>query len=197
MATTRRDRRQHDRNQRTGVLLGVAAVLIGALLVYQVFLKSDDGPATASAPAASSAAAAGSGASGTTTTTVPQEPTLPNGSFEELSLRDPFEPVGTFTPVTTPTTSTTTTPSGSIPTTPTTSPAQNPSGAVEIELLDVTNVNGTLTARVAVGGSQYTVTAGQQFADNYRLVQFTSDTCADFTHGDATFPLCAGQQSNK
>ncbi len=199
MAHTRRDRRRRGRQNRTRIVLTGVAVVIGALLVYQLMFRPDDGPKTAatSVPAVSAQSGAGS-----TTTTVPQEPSLPNSSFEELSVRDPFAPVGSSTDsgtVTVDTTPPTTaaTSSGTISTTPTTSPAQNPSGAQEISVLDVYQVNGVTTARVQVGGSQYTVVAGQTFATDYKLVQFTDAKCADFVHGSATFNLCAGEQSNK
>lgn len=198
MATTRRDRRRRGRKQRTRSVLTVVAVLLGALLMYQLAFRGDDGPKVATSPTPAVDAAPGS----TTTTTVPQEPSLPNSSFEELSVRDPFAPVGSSTDsgsatvdTTPPTTAATS--SGTISTTPTTSPAQNPSGAQEISVLDVYQVNGVTTARVQVGGSQYTVVAGQTFATDYKLVQFTDAKCADFVHGSATFNLCAGEQSNK
>jgi hypothetical protein len=203
MAETRRDRRAktrgpgNSRSSRSGVLLGIAGALIAALLVYQVFLKGDDTPTAAPAGRPAVAAVAGDG---TTTTTVPLEPELPNGSFDELSLRDPFEPVGQIsdggetTPTTPPDTTDDTT--DTIPTTPTTSPAQNPAASTEVALLDVTNVNGVLTARVRVGGAEYTVVAGQTFGpeNNYVLVTFTSDSCANFTYADSPFSLCTGEQ---
>lgn len=195
MATTRADRRRRGRQQRTRTVLTVIAVLLGALTVYQLMFRGDDGPKSATATVPAVSASGGD----TTTTTVPQEPSLPNSSFEELSVRDPFEPVGSsgsYDPVDT-TTTTAATSSETISTTPTTSPAQNPSGSQEISVLDVYQVNGVTTARVRVGGSDYTVVAGQTFATDYKLVQFTDAKCADFVHGSATFNLCAGEQSNK
>jgi hypothetical protein len=198
MGDSRRDRRTNARSSRTGILLGIAGALIAALLVYQVFLKGDDTPAAA--PATRPAVATSPAGDGTSTTTAPLEPELPNGSFDELSLRDPFEPVGTVSDGgdTTETTTTTTGTTDTLPTTPTTSPEQNPGGTTEVALLDVTNVNGVLTARVRVGSSgEYTVIAGQQFAGNYKLIAFTSDTCADFTYADSPFSLCTGEQVMK
>lgn len=201
--STRRDRRDRRNRrgrtkQRSSVILGVAAALVGALLVYQVFLR-DDGKTSVAAPP-NPVAAASDPAAGTTTTTAPLEPTLPNGSFDELSLRDPFEPIGQ---VSTGGTSTVTTPptttSGSISTTPTTSPAQNPGGVSEVTMLDiyVDPATGAQTARVQVGTSVYTVTEGQQFAGNYQLVRFKSSTCAELTYASAGFTLCTGQQTLK
>jgi cytoskeletal protein RodZ len=196
MASSRRARRHRGRKQRTRSLLTVVAVLLGALLMYQLVFRSDgSNTATSPLPAASSSA------NDTTTTTVPQEPSLPNSSFEELSVRDPFQPVVTTDSGSTGTVETTTTTastsSATISTTPTTSPTQNPAPAQEISLLDVYTVNGVTTARVRVGGSDYTVVAGQTFATDYKLVQFTDTKCADFVHGSYTFNLCAGEQSNK
>jgi hypothetical protein len=211
MADTRRARRLQNRRQRTlrgsssaktsrtGVLLGVAGALIAALLVYQVFLKSDDTPVATGSPTPAAAVAP----EGATTTTVPLEPELPNGSFDELSVRDPFEPVGQISsddgsdvPDTTPDTVPDTTPD-SIPTTPTTSPLQNPTSSTEVALLDVTVVNGVMTARVRVGTAEYPdIAAGQTFgpSSNYVLVAFTSDSCANFTYADSPFSLCVGEQ---
>ena len=199
MADSRRDRRKRSKSgasSRSGILLGIAGALIASLLVYQVFLKGDDTPVASSAKPAVSAVPGGSG---TTTTTVPLEPELPNGSFDELTLRDPFEPIGQVSsggggvPDTTTTTSPDTT--GTIPTTPTTSPAQNPATGTQVALLDVTDLGGgVLQARVRVDGTEYSVQAGQQFAVNYKLIEFTSPTCANFTYADSSFNLCTGEQ---
>ena len=50
-----------------------------------------------------------------------------------------------------------------------------------------------------VSGAEYTVVAGQTFgpANNYKLVAFTSDTCANFTYADSPFSLCTGEQVMK
>ena len=177
---------------RTGIMLGVAGALIAALLVYQVFLRDDSTTPSASGPGSPALV------TGSTTTTAPLEPSLPNGSFEELSLRDPFEEPGggggtTVTTTTTrPPTSTAT-----VFTTTTTNPAQNNPSApakTDFALEDVYQLNGVSTARVRVGGASFTVTAGQVFANNYQLVAFTSATCADFRYADSPFNLCVGEQ---
>jgi hypothetical protein len=212
MADTRRARRLQSRRQRTlrgsssakssrtGILLGVAGALIAALLVYQVFMKSDDTPVATGTPAPAAAVAP----EGMTTTTVPLEPELPNGSFDELSLRDPFEPQvstgsgssggTTDVPDVPDTTPPDTTP---IPTTPTTTPAQNPGSTTEVALIDITDVNGVLTARVRVGSTEYPdVVAGGVFgpSSNYVLVSFDGTSCANFTYADSPFKLCVGEQ---
>ena len=193
MAANRRSRREESK-PRTGVLVGIAGAALAALLVYQVFVRSDDTQPTASSgsPAA--------GVATSTTTLVPQEPTLPNGSFDELSLRDPFEPPfgsgddGGGTP--TSSTSSTTIP-GTIPTTPTTSPAQNPAPKTDIALEDIIEANGVSTARIRVGGDEYSVLEGQVFAINYKLVAFTSATCVTLQYADSPFSLCEGEQVYK
>jgi hypothetical protein len=194
-----------EHRNKTGILLGVAGALIAALLVYQVFLKGGD-DTTSSTSSAPPAAGAPAPAGATTTTTVPLQPELPNGSFDELSLRDPFEPVGGITPDggttvdTTPVDTTpATAPSDTLPTTVTTSPEQNPAPTTEVALLDITVVNGQNTARVRVGTVEYTVVQGQTFgpASNYVLTQFTSPTCATFTYADSPFTLCTGEQIRK
>jgi len=200
----RRSRGQSSERNKTGILLGVAGALIAALLVYQVFLKGgDDTASTTSSSPPPAAAGAGS-----TTTTVPLQPELPNGSFDELSVRDPFEPVGGVSSgsgdtggegTTVDTTPVVTTPSDTLPTTATTSPAQNPAATTEVALLDITVVNGQNTARVRVGTAEYTVVQGQTFgpASNYVLTAFTSATCATFTYADSPFTLCTGEQVRK
>lgn len=194
MARSRRSQQQHRKN-RPGVLLGVAGAVIAALLVYQVFLRSDSStPRAAGGGAATAAQVAG----GSTTTTAPLEPSLPNGSFDELSLRDPFEQPGGGGGSTSPTssTSTTTTP-GTVSTTTTTNPAQNNPGTsakTDVSLDDIVQANGVSTARIRVGGASYTVIAGQVFAQNYKLVAFTSATCANFEFADSPFNLCVGEQ---
>ena len=202
MSNSRRDRREEN-HQRTGVAIGIAGALIASLLVYQVFLRSDD----TAAPTAATGAASGVSidgrvaAAGSTTTTVPLEPTLANGSFDELSLRDPFEPPIRNTPsgTTTPTTraTPTTTSSSTFSTTPTTSPQQNPAPTTDVALLDVYSDNGVQTARIRVGGTEYTAVAGGTFAVNYKLVSFASEKCVNLTYADSPFSLCQGEQVTK
>ncbi len=194
MARSRRSRRQQTQN-RTGVLIGLAGALIAALLVYQVFLRDD--PSTPRA-VGNGGATAGEVVGGSTTTTAPLEPSLPNGSFDELSLRDPFEEPGGGGGTTSSTSSTsTTTIPGTVTTTTTTNPAQNDPGTpakTDVSLDDIFQANGVSTARIRVGGASYTVIAGQAFAQNYKLVAFTSATCADFEFADSSFNLCVGEQ---
>ena len=201
MSSSRRSRREEN-HQRTGVAIGLAGVLIAALLVYQVFLRSDDNATpTAAARGASGVSIDGRVAAGSTTTTVPLEPTLANGSFDELSLRDPFDPPIRNTPNggTTPTTRSTptTTSSSTFPTTPTTSPQQNPAPTTDVALLDVYSDNGVQTARIRVGGTEYTAVAGGTFATNYKLVSFASDKCVNLSYADSPFSLCQGEQVTK
>jgi hypothetical protein len=167
------------------------------LLVYQVFVRSDD-----TTPQSVGVVPTGS-AGGTTTTTAPPQPVLPNGSFEELSVRDPFQapteltPSGGTTPETTPPT-TTPADSGTISTTPTTTPAQNPAATTDVALLDVfVGPDGAQTARIRVGGVEYTVVAGEVFATNYKLISFSSATCVNLTYADSPFSLCQGEQVTK
>lgn len=201
MAESRRNRRQQSQS-RAGVALGIAGALIAALLVYQVFLRSDD-TATKSTAGPASGVSIDSGAPQSSTTTGPLEPTLPNGSFDELSLRDPFEPPirngggGGTTSASSSTTTTTTRP-GTIPVTPTTSPLQNPPPRTEVALLDVfVDQSGVQTARIMVGGAEYSVVTGGTFAGNYKLVSFASDKCVNLVNADSPFQLCQGEQVTK
>jgi cytoskeletal protein RodZ len=197
MATSRRSRRQQT-NHRTGLFLGLAGAMVAMLLVYQVFVRTDDATPKSLGPVPAGSAAG----KDSSPTSSPQEPILPNGSFEELSVRDPFQaptqytPSGGSTSTTQPTTSTTS--SGTISTTPTTSPAQNPAATTDVALLDVyTSPEGVQTARIRVGGVEYTVVAGQVFATNYKLISFASDTCVNLTYADSPFSLCQGEQVTK
>ena len=46
-----------------------------------------------------------------------------------------------------------------------------------------------------VDGAEYTVLAGDSVRRrNYKLVAFTSATCANFTYADSSFTLCTGEQ---
>jgi hypothetical protein len=176
-------------------MVGVVGALIAALLVYQVFVRSGDATPKALGPTP-----AGVAIDGTTTTTAPQEPTLPNGSFNELSLRDPFEPPTRQTPsgpTSTTSITTTTTQPGTIPTTPTSSPQQNPAPTTDVALLDVYTANGVQTARIRVGNTEYQVVVGQAFAGNYKLVSFDGATCVNLTYADSPFRLCQGEQVTK
>ncbi len=205
MARNRSSRKRSnngDRSQRTGLLLGIAGAAVMMLLIYQVFLRSDDATPKSLGPVPESTSGSGS-----TATTAPQEPTLPNGSFAELSLRDPFEAPTQYTPgggstTTTTQPTTTTTNSASFPTTPTTSPAQNPAPTTDVALLDVfSDTGGVQTARIRVGTVEYTAVAGQVFATNYKLIAFT--TCVggqpgvSLTYADSPFSLCQGEQVTK
>jgi len=65
----------------------------------------------------------------------------------------------------------------------------------QVALLDVTDLGGGVyQARVSVDGVEYSVKAGDVFATNYKLVVFTSPTCANFTFADSPFSLCTGEQ---
>lgn len=192
MDRSRRQRREESQRSK-GIALGVVGAILASLIVYQVFVRDDSTP---SAVSPSKEVAASS--SGSTTTTAPLEPSVPNGSFAELSLRDPFEPIGQVTPInTTPTTLTppTTSSDGTIPTTPTTSPAQNPGATTDVALIDIySDANGVQTARIKVGGAEYSVVAGGTFATNYRLISFASDKCVNLQYADSPFSLCVGEQ---
>lgn len=192
MDRSRRSRREESQRSK-GIALGVVGAILASLIVYQVFLRDDSTPSAVSPSKEVAASSAGS-----TTTTAPLEPSVPNGSFAELSLRDPFEPIGQVTPInTTPTTLTppTTSSAGTIPTTPTTSPQQNPGGTTDVALIDIyADAGGVQTARIKVGGAEYSVVAGGTFATNYRLISFASDTCVNLQYADSPFSLCVGEQ---
>jgi hypothetical protein len=71
--------------------------------------------------------------------------------------------------------------------------APAPSGGQRVALLDVLEENGEARAQVKVGSTVFTVSPGEVFADNFKLVSI-SGSCATFLHGDDKFTLCEGEE---
>jgi hypothetical protein len=63
-------------------------------------------------------------------------------------------------------------------------------GGHTVTLLDVFTQSGTDEAVVLVDGSVYTVKAGDQFGDGFKVVSI-SGSCASFSWHDQGFDLCA------
>jgi hypothetical protein len=70
--------------------------------------------------------------------------------------------------------------------------APAPSGGQRVALLDVFEDPGT-KAQVKVGSTVYTVSPGETFAGNFKLVS-VSGRCATLLHGDDKFTLCEGEE---
>lgn len=65
-----------------------------------------------------------------------------------------------------------------------------------VTLLDIFTQDGELMATVSVDGQEFTVTEGETFADNFRLIELTEE-CGTFVFGDEQFTLCIGQEVRK
>jgi type IV pilus biogenesis protein PilP len=190
-------------NKRTMIVLcavlGVLAVVAVVRFAGMSGGGGDDGTSSAS-PSPSVVVPA---TASTTTTTAPGEPTVPSGEFDALVGRDPFEPVVQLeSSATSAGDSTASTAAAGAPdpggssTPPATTAAPSPSGDATIVLVDVVAAtDGSTQARVTVGGTEYTVSAGQTFAGSYKVVSI-SGTCGQFLYGDAPFSLCKGEQAS-
>ncbi len=143
----------------------------------------------------------------------PAEETPPEETFEVFESKDPFRPLvsagaapGTTTGGTAgaPATGGTTTggtaggttggtTGGAAPGGPGAAGGSAPSGGQRIQLVDVFEENGSQRAQVKVGSTVHTVSVGQTFADNFKLVS-VSGNCATMLHGDDKFTLCEGEE---
>ncbi|MGH2706208.1 MAG: hypothetical protein ACRDJ4_14320 [Actinomycetota bacterium] len=173
------------------VVLAIVAVVAVGVLVFQLFSGGPEETPSVSPPR-------------TTTPTTPAPRTTataspPPETFEVFESKDPFRPLvvaggggGAAAGTTTGTTGTAT---GT--TTGTTSVgaagASAPTGGQRVSVLDVFDDQGTTKVQVKVGGTVYTVTAGQTFASNYKLVS-VSGSCATLLRGDDKFTLCEGEE---
>lgn len=105
--------------------------------------------------------------------------TLPPVTGEAFEGRDPFEPLVGASPA------------------PSPGPSGGPAGtARRVSLVDVFTQDGARKATVEVDGTEYTVSEGETFASNYRLLTLTN-RCGTFVFGDERFTLCIGQEVRK
>ncbi|MFA5889361.1 MAG: hypothetical protein WDA27_00160 [Actinomycetota bacterium] len=65
-----------------------------------------------------------------------------------------------------------------------------------VTLLDIFSDHDELVATVRVADAEYSVAAGETFADNFKLLSLTS-RCGTFVFGDERFTLCIGQEARK
>lgn len=68
-----------------------------------------------------------------------------------------------------------------------------PTGGQRVALLDIFTDAGVTKAQVRVGSTVFTVTVGEVFAENFKLVS-VSGNCGTFLHGDDKFTLCEGEE---
>ena len=175
---------------------GVAGVALLAFLFLNV-LRGGGGEEVASSPPVSTGGP-------TPTPTITPTPT-PRETLPPVVLagsRDPFSippalqtgsppPGGSVSP---PPTGTGTTPPPTGPTPTPTTPGGGQSttvGGHTVVLLDI--FSGGTKAQVEVDGTVYTVSEGETFAGNFRLISI-SGSCARFVFGDEGFTLCTSPQ---
>jgi membrane protein implicated in regulation of membrane protease activity len=168
------------------LLVGTAGVSVWLLASAGVFTGGSALPGAPTTPGTVASAAA--------------DPLDPSTDFQVAQPRDPFEPLivppSTTAPPDGSTTSTTagdgsttsTTAGGS---TTTTTAGDQPSGT-RITLLEVRTETTGRVAVVEVDGQTYTVSVGDTFADNFKVVSL-SDNGGVFTYGDSAFTLAVGQ----
>jgi len=174
---------------------GVAGVALLAFLFLNV-LRGGGGEEVASPPVSTGGP--------TPTPTITPTPT-PRETLPPVVLagsRDPFSippalqtgsppPGGSVSP---PPTGTGTTPPPTGPTPTPTTPGGGQSttvGGHTVVLLDI--FSGGTKAQVEVDGTVYTVSEGETFAGNFRLISI-SGSCARFVFGDEGFTLCTSPQ---
>lgn len=186
-------------------------ILLLLVLVWFLFLRSDEVEPDASAPAPAAEAP------------VEDEPEVtspgkngPVETFEVFAPKDPFDPlisastgtgqttedpaeaaVGTTDATATmdagvagdgtgTTTTTTTTPRGG-------DEGGDRVGGHRVRVVDVFRDDGSGRAQVQVDGTVYTVDEGERFAENFQLMS-TSGQCATMLFGDDEFTLCEGEE---
>lgn len=166
-----------------GRALVILAVILGLLIAGFLLLSGggDEEPFTPT-PRAS-----GAPRPTATATTTPAPPPQTGEAFES---KDPFQPLvqantggggGTPGPEPTPT-------SGGNPT--------DGNETRRVSLDDVFSEDGERFATVSVDDEQFTVSEGDTFADNFRVIDLTKN-CGTFVFGDERFTLCLGQEVRK
>ncbi|MFP5297757.1 MAG: hypothetical protein ACLGHL_02060 [Actinomycetota bacterium] len=66
-------------------------------------------------------------------------------------------------------------------------------GGHRVKLIDVYKKNGSKRAQVQVDGTVYTVSEGEDFAENFRLLSISGE-CASMLFGDDQFTICEGEE---
>lgn len=169
-----------DRRQRT--LIGA----LGGLLVLAVaFLLLSGGGGTIEGVTSPPVTRVSPSPSATST-----PPPLTGQAFEG---KDPFQPLVVTVPAGSPGATPSPTPTGSVTGV---NGGNNNSSAVTVTLLDIRKQSGKLVATVDVNGKDYNASEGQNFDDNFRVLELSS-SCGTFVFGDERFSLCIGQQVNK
>jgi hypothetical protein len=189
------------------LVVGLLLVLLG--MVYFFFLRA---PAEeTAAPPATGAAPAAPAATPEPTEAEPDDDEPPVENFELFAPRDPFEPLvsaggatGGGGGDTGDTTDDGTTDGGTDGTDDGTDGTDGTDGdggtsggedvgGHRVRVIDVYREGGRDRAQIQVDGTVYTVDEGEDFADNFRLVN-ASGRCATMLFGDDEFTLCEGEE---
>jgi hypothetical protein len=126
-------------------------------------------------------------------------PTSPPETGQAFEGKDPFQPLVVAVapgPAGSPAGGPVPSPTGSITGVNGSSGGTGSTPATTVTLLDIRKQGGKLVATVEVDGKDYTASAGQTFATNFRVISLSS-SCGTFVFGDERFSLCIGQQVNK
>ncbi len=201
-----------ERDRRALLILGLVVVV--ALAAYFLVLKPKGGNASESSPSpAASQAPPSSAFSPKPVSPTPRTTTPPPEAFPQT--HNPFSPIvgpsasdGGGGPTGSPTSTTTTTgsPTGTPTSTPTTtvspppSPPPTPEGGTStqvgghtVTLIDVFKQGGEKKAQVQVDADVFTVSVGQTFDTDFKLVGIQG-TCATMTFDTQQFTLCENPQ---
>lgn len=166
-------------------IIGLVVVVLAVLfwfVVRPLFLESAEEPLPPIADPAPSAQTAEPAEEA-------DEQAPPEETFEVFESKDPFRPLVTTSEATGTTAGT----DGDTGATSGASGAPAPTGGEVVTVIDVFTEDGTDMAQIKVGSTVYTVSVGEVFANNYKLVS-TSGDCATLLRGDDKFTLCEGQE---
>ena len=173
-------------NRRALIAAGASAA-VGLAVLVGASLSGGDAPVVGAVPRNPAAASSSPSVFAT------PSPTPVPLTAESFEGKDPFQPLvqATQTSGATSTSTSTSTPTPGAPAVPTSS-----GQARRLTLMDIFTGDSDPVATVRVNGSEYSVAAGETFADNFKLLSLTS-RCGTFVFGDERFTLCIGQEVRK
>lgn len=179
-------------NRRALIAAG-AALVVGLAVVVGASLSGGDAPVVADRAAPRALATA----SPSPSVFAAQSPTPVPLTAESFEGKDPFQPLVQATSTPTPGATSTPTPGTTSTPTPGATAVPTSSGqARRVTLVDIFTSDGDQVATVRVDDFEYSVAAGETFADNFKLLSLTS-RCGTFVFGDERFTLCIGQEVRK
>jgi hypothetical protein len=123
-------------------------------------------------------------------------PTSPPETGQAFEGKDPFQPLVVAIAPGGPAGGPAPSPTGSITGVNGSTGGGGSTPAMTVTLLDIRKQGAKLVATVEVDGKDYTASAGQTFATNFRVISLSS-SCGTFVFGDERFSLCIGQEVRK